>query len=188
MGDTHGVKARFFAGVPEAVFLLVGVSRSRAKEIGMIGCGLQLNESNTEFDWRETTISLDISNPYVCVFLKTEGISFSLLPGKSSYTRVPILTFEKYSVEYPRIHSFLELHKKHRFLRLGGRAFLAPHELDSRDSFLLRLSNEDFSRCFITDPRGPPSMAEVARCIPRHPPKQFGDLPGLPGPGQGSWI
>lgn len=182
------VRAKLFAGVPETVFLLAGVNRLRAKEIGMVGCGLQLNESNSEFDWRETTISLDITNPYVCIFLKTEEIPFSLLPGRSSHTRVPLLTFEKYSVEYPRIHSFMECFRNHRFLRLGSRAYLAPHELDSRDSFMLRLSDEEFKSFFITDPRGPPSMAEIARGIPRHPPKLFRSLPGLPAPGQGSWI
>jgi len=175
------------ARVPTQVFFFIGVSRQDAHTMGMIGCGIQL-DSHCEYDWKEFTISLDLNNPQVCVFLRTKNIQFSLLPGRNLVARIPILFMQEYVRIYPRILSFLDNHRKNKFLRLGRRAFLDPWDLDSRDSFVLSMSNEEFSFFFISDPRGPPLASEVASRIGRHSPKLYRACPGLPAPDMGSWI
>lgn len=175
------------AKVPETVFLVVRIDRTRAHQMGMVGCGLQLNDVG-DYDWRETTISLDLGKPQVCVFLRTQGIDFNTIPGRGSIARIPILLMEKYGQQFGRISSFLELYRKNRFLRLGRRALLDPWDLDSRDSFLLRLEDETFCSSFIVDPRGQPLVAELMSNQCRHPPKQIREVPGLPDPGRGKWI
>jgi len=155
--------------------------------MGMVGCGMQLDDSG-EYAWSETTVSLSLGMPQVCVFLKTKKIAFSEIPGMSSIARIPIKLALEYISVYPLILSFLERFRKNRFLRLGHRAFLDPWDLDSRDSFILTMSEEDFKSSFIEDPRGPPLLSEISSGIGRHSPKLFRNIPGLPDPGQGSWI
>jgi hypothetical protein len=178
---------RVLERVPVTVFLFLGVNRQDAHSMGMIGCGLQLDDSG-DFSWGDTTVSLDLSLPQVCVFLKTKRIDFSVLPEKSNITRVPIKTMVDYVSSYETVLSFLENFRKNRFLRLGHRALLDPWDLDSRDSFMLRLSEEEFSSSFIADPRGPPLLSEITSRTGRLSPKQFRPVPGLPDPGVGSWI
>jgi len=155
--------------------------------MGMIGCGLQLDDTG-DYAWGETTISLDLGKPQVCIFLKTKKIPFSTLPGMCSIARIPTLTMLEYITCYPVILSFMENHRKNKFLRLGHRAFLDPWDLDSHDSFKLLMSDEEFSSSFIVDPRGQPLLSEIASRVGRHSPKQFRPVQGLPDPGLGSWI
>jgi len=181
------VGTRVLERVPTTVFLFLRTSRADAHKMGMIGCGLQLNDQS-EYDWSETTISLDLRLPQVCVFLKTKKIEFSVLPERNLVARVPILVMEDYVAQYATVISFLDMHKRNKFLRLGHRAFLDPWDLDSRDSYILRLSDEEFESSFIADPRGQPLLSEITSRSGRHSPKQFRTIPGLPDPGVGSWI
>jgi hypothetical protein len=184
---TSNISARALERVPTTVFLFLGVNRQDAHSMGMVGCGLQLDDLG-DYAWRETTISLNLGLPQVCVFLKTRNIPFSTLPGKDGISRLPIADMLGYIKDFPLISSFLEVHRRNKFLRLGRRAFLDPWDLDSRDSFLLSMSEDDFSSSFVSDPRGPPLHSEIASRVGRHSPKQFRTVPGLPDPGQGSWI
>jgi hypothetical protein len=182
-GDSSSALLR----VPTTVFLFLGVNRLDAHKMGMIGCGLQLDDSG-EYAWRETTISLDMSNAHVRVFLKTRNIPFSVLPENDSVLRIHISLMKEYVLQFANISSFMDAYQRNRFLRLGSRAFLDPWDLDSRDAFMLRMSEEDFSSSFITDPRGRPLHSEVTSKIGRHSPKQIRAVPGMPVPGLGSWI
>jgi len=182
------VGGSYLLRVPTTVFLVLGISRATAHSIGMIGCGLQLDDS-MEYDWRETTVTLDLGNPHVCVFLRIKKIDFSTIPsGPPLIARVPILVMEEYVKCYFTIKSFLEDYRRNRFLRLGSRAFLDPWDLDSRDAFMLRLSDSSFEESFISDPRGQLLHSEIASKVGRFPPKQFREVPGIPDPGMGSWI
>jgi hypothetical protein len=173
--------------VPTTVFLFLGVSRQDAHKMGMIGCGLQLDNTG-EFAWGETTISLNLEIPEVCVFLRTRKIPFSTLVENNLVARIPILEMVEYAKRFGDVVEFLRLHAKNKYLRLGSRAFLDPWDLDSRDSFLLRMNDEEFASSFISDPRGRPLLAEVTSRNGRHSPKQVRAVPGLPDPGRGSWI
>lgn len=182
-----GNSARALERVPTTVFLVLGISRQDAHSMGMIGCGLQLDDTG-DFAWSETSVSLDLGLPQVCIFLKTKKIPFSVLPGVSHVARIPIKLMLEYIVVYPTITSFMECHRRNKFLRLGHKAFLDPWDLDSHDSFKLLMSDDDFNSSFITDPRGPPLHSEIAARRGRHSPKQFRPVQGLPDPGVGSWI
>jgi len=183
--DGHASKP--LARVPETVFLVIRIDRIRAHKMGMVGCGMQLNDVG-DYDWRETTISLSLGSPQVCVFLRTRGVAFDHIPGRESFVRISPLLMEEYGRDFDRISSFLELYRKNRFLRLGSRAFLDPWDLDSRDSFLLRMDDAEFNASFIVDPRGQPLIAELISRQGRYPPKRIRDVPGLPDPGRGKWT
>jgi hypothetical protein len=187
----YGPKAKPSTGVlervPTTVFLLLGVNRQDAHSMGMVGCGMQLDDEG-EYAWRETTVSLDVRNSHVCIFLETKKILPLDLPNAPSFKRVPILVMEEYIKVYPNIVRFLEQYRRNRFIRLGPRAFLDPWELDSRDSFILSLDDEMFSSYFLADPRGKPLFSEAASRSGRHAPMLLRSLPGLPDPGVGSWI
>jgi hypothetical protein len=185
---TYGsTSARALERVPTTVFLFLGVSRQDAHSMGMVGCGMQLDDSG-DFAWKETTVSLSLGQPQVCIFLKTKNIEFSVMPGMCNIARIPISTMLEYITVFPVIVSFIEKHRKNKFMRLGHRAFLDPWDLDSHDSFKLLMDDDAFASSFIEDPRGPPLLSEIASRIGRHSPKQFRPVPGLPDPGQGSWI
>lgn len=180
MKDTPSILSR----VPETVFLLLGVSRSHASFAGMTGCGLQLGI--VDYDWKETTISFDMGNAHVRVFLKTKEESYDIRPGSPAY-RMPLLLAEEYFRSYRDIDEFLSNYKRNRFIRLGQKAFLDPWELDTRDAFILCAPDLEFDEYFIKDPRGPPLISEVSSRTGRISPKQFRDWPGLPDPGVGGW-
>lgn len=178
---------RMLSRVPDTVLLVLGMSRDKAYQHGMIGCGLQLDDSG-EFDWVKTTITLSPSREEVLLFLHVRGIEYSLVPTERKPIRVSILDFEDYVLRYAAIQEFLELHRKYRYLRLGRKAFDSPWELDSHDAFLIRMADNEFTRCFVTDPRGPLTFSEIARGQSRHPPHMVERPQGLPDPGQGGWI
>lgn len=173
--------------VPTTVFLFLGVSRQDAYSVGMVGCGLQLDDTG-DYAWGDTTITLLMGNPHVRVFLNSQNIAVSYIPGTDHYVRIPILDMGRYIELYPDILSFMEKYRRNRFLRLGHRALLDPWDLDSRDSYLLLMSDEEFSSSFIADPRGQPLLSEITSRTGRHTPKQIRDIPGLPAPGLGKWI
>lgn len=173
--------------VPVTVFLFLGVTRQDAYKVGMVGCGLQLADSG-EFDWAETTISVNLTNDEVRVFLRTKHIPFTVSPVSSSTLRVGILDFKEYIERHSMIVDFLSTFRRNRYLRLGSRAFLDPCDLDSRDSFILGLSDKEFDASFVSDPRGPLSFSEISSRSGRHSPVQYRPIRGLPDPGQGSWM
>jgi len=173
--------------VPLTVFLFLGVSRQDAHGMGMLGCGLQLDDSG-EYSWADATASLDLSNSKVCIFLRTKKIDFPVFPGKSGIARISLSCMREYIALYATIVQFLDAYHKNRFLRLGRRAFLDPWDLDSHDSHVLLMDDESFSSSFIVDPRGQPLLAEITTREGRHSPKQFRAVPGMPVPGRGSWI
>lgn len=173
--------------IPTTVFLFLGVNRPDAHKMGVIGCGLQLDDQG-EFAWGETTVSLDLNNVYVCVFLRTRNIPFSVHPENNLISRVHISLVKDYVSQFANISSYIDDYRRNRFLRLGHRAFLDPWDLDSYDAFLVRMSDEEFSSSFIADPRGQPLHSEIASKVGRHSPKRIRDIPGMPVPGSGSWI
>jgi hypothetical protein len=174
--------------VPTTVFLFLGFSRRDSHEMGVVGAGLQLDMESGEFAWGETTISVDLNRTEVKIFLESRGIQHSGLPEKQGITRIPILQAKEYLEEYENICDFLQIFKERRFLRLGNRAFLDPWDLDSRDAFILRMCETDFSHYFIADPRGQPLSSEVTSRKGRHSPLMVSKPPGIPDPGAGGWI
>jgi len=182
---TEGERA--LARVPLTVLLVLRLTRDNAYQYGMIGCGLQLDDSG-EFDWAQTTITLSPDKEEVQLFLKVKGIEYSFVPSERKPIRVSLLVFEEYVQKYAAIQAFLESHRRNKFLRLGQRAFAPSWELDSHDAFLIRMEDSDFDRCFVTDPRGPMTYSEIARRQFRHSPVMLERPQGLPDPGQGGWI
>jgi hypothetical protein len=175
--------------IPEMVFLTLGVSRSQAAQRGMVGCGLQLNPSTYDYMWAETTFAMDFGRAEVRIFLTINGIPFSPLPGNGGIVRIPFLQMETYLSRYQGIKDFLDSYRKNRFLRLGSRSFLEPWELNSRDAFLLGMSNEEFLRYYVVDPRGAPTSSMVTNQLPLHSPVLLGSDPeGLPVPQESGWI
>jgi len=174
--------------VPSLVFNFLGCSREVAQQMGMLGCGLQLNESG-DFSWRDTTCTLDLEKDFVKIFLHIEGIPFDTPPHWEGYARISILHMEEYVRYFSSIQEFLELYRKNRFLRLGRRARLPPWELDSRDSYILRMEESAFRKHFVCDPREriPHSRILFSDEV-LHDPIVVEQPDGLPDPGLGGWI
>jgi len=173
--------------VPTVVFEVLGISREHAHHVGMVGCGLQLTDQG-EYSWRDTTCTLNLEKDQVKVFLTIEGIPFDSPPGYGGYARIPILRMEEYCKYFPSIQEFLELYRKNRFLRLGKRARLPPWELDSHDSFILRMEESAFKTHFVCDPRGHIPHSRIALGETLHNPIMLEKPDGLPDPGLGGWI
>jgi hypothetical protein len=174
--------------VPFPVFEFLGCTREQAQELGMVGCGLQLADSG-EYSWRDTTCTLDLGKDSVKIFLFIEGIPFDKMPEKQAYARVRLLHMEEYVKYYSSIEEFLQLYRRNRFLRLGSRARLDPWELDSHDSFILRMDDQTFNECFISDPRGRISYSRIVNSEETlHKPFMIRKPDGLPDPGLGGWI
>lgn len=174
--------------VPETVFLTLGIPRSQAAELGMLGCGLQLGDSG-EYLWREATITVDLGRREVATFLRVNGIPFTLIPNHRNTARISFVQMETFIAKVAGIRDFLSLHRRNKFLRLGRRAYLEPWELTSRDSFLIRMSDEDFLRYYIADPRGQLMASEITSRTCLHSPLLKGAVPpGLPDPARGGWI
>jgi hypothetical protein len=174
--------------VPETVFLTLGIPRSLAASLGMLGCGLQLGDSG-EYSWREATITLDLGFREVSTFLKVNGIPFTIIPNHRNTARISFVQMQTYISKVTGIREFLSLHRRNKFLRLGRKAHLEPWELDSRDSFLIRMSDEDFLRYYITDPRGQLLSSEItSRMVLHSPILRASSPPGLPDPAKGDWI
>lgn len=173
--------------IPSMVFEFLRISRELAHEVGIVGCGLQLDDQG-EYSWRDTTLTLDLGKDVVKVFLTIEGIPFDSPPHWEGYARVRILHIEEYLKYYSSIQEFLESYRKNRFLRLGRRALLPPWELDSRDSFILRMEESAFKTHFICDPRERISHSGIIRGETLHEPLMVREPDGLPSPGLGGWI
>jgi hypothetical protein len=174
--------------VPEVVFITLGVPRARAKELGMLGCGLQLDDAG-EYHWREATITLDLGRWEVTTFLRVEGIPFTHIPGFQETARITFLQMETYINKFKGIKEFLALFRRNKFLRLGRKAYLDPWELNSQDSYVLRMSDEDFLRYYIADPRGQLLASEITSRHALHTPVLRGVVPpGLPDPEVSGWI
>lgn len=175
--------------IPEMVFLTLGVSRAEAARCGMVGCGLQLNPSTYDYMWAETTFALDLGRAEVRCFLTINGIPFSPIPGIEDIARIPFLLMETYLNKFQGIKDYLDHYRRNRFLRLGSRCYLEPWELNSRDAFLLGMSDEEFLRHYVVDPRGVPTSSMISRRLSLHSPVLTREEPeGLPVPRQGGWI
>jgi len=177
--------------VPIEVFQFLGVNRETAHQMGMLGCGLQLNETG-DYDWSELTITLSPDKEEVLLFLTVEGIPFTAIPGHvSRYIRIGILQFEEYIKYYLSIREFLMRFRKYRYLRLGRRAHLPAWQLTCQEVALIRLSDEDFDRNYISDPRRSLTFSESLRGGYLHTPVLRPGCEGvrnLPGPRTGGWI
>jgi len=175
-------------GIPETVFLTLGIPRSRAREFGMSGCGLQLDPSG-EYAWREATITLDTSLEEVQVFLRVNDIPFTIIPNIRNTARITFPQMQLFISKIAGIREFLESFRRNKFLRLGRKSYSSPWELNSRDAFLLGMSDEEFSRYYITDPRGRLLSSEVSSRTCLHSPVLRAEEPlGLPDPVAGGWI
>jgi hypothetical protein len=173
---------------PDTVFLTLGVSRLEAFEMGMLGCGLQLN-SLGDFSWADTTISLDPNKEEVKIFLALREVNSESVPSFEGITRISIQDMQEYVSLYETIQEFLGLYRRNRFLRLGRSARVSPECLDSRQAFIIRMSESDFNDHFIADPRGQLSFAQMANPSTfLHEPLMKKIPQGLPDPGKGGWI
>lgn len=174
--------------IPQPVFSFLRVSRGTACQMGMVGCGLQLNKEG-EYDWSETTITLSSDNEIARCFIVIEGIPHNFLVGSPGRIRIGILQFEEYMRYFTSIKNFLEIYKSRRTLRLGPRRSVVPWELNSHDVFMLRMSEDDFKDCFIADPRGQLTTSEILRGLHLHAPCKLKEVPELSGPPRrGNWI
>lgn len=155
--------------------------------MGMLGCGLQLGDDG-EISRRDTTVTLDASRPEVQCFFGLEGVEVSNF-SPLNISRISILQMEEYIVLYPEIVEYLRLYERNRFLRLGNRARVPAWNLSSRESYIVRMSDDDFHRHFVSDPRMRMTMAGILNPnLFLHPPILIGEGPdGLPPPDQGAW-
>lgn len=173
--------------IPSFVFEFLRISREHAQEMGVVGCGLQLTDQG-EYSWRETTLTLDLKKDFVKIFLTIEGIPFDSPPHWEGYARISILHMEEYIAYFSSILTFLELYLKNRFLRLGRRARLSPWELDSRDSYILRMEESAYNMHFVSDPRGRIPHSRISSNDTLHDPIMLKRPEALPDPGLGGWI
>jgi hypothetical protein len=173
--------------IPNLVFMSLGIDRATAQQMGVVGCGLQIDDSG-EYSWKDTTLTLDLGKDQVKIFLTIEGIPFSSIPEHSGYARISFLHMEEYCKYFSSIQDVLVLYRKNRFLRLGRRARLPPWKLDSRDSFILRMEESAFSTHFVSDPRGHIPHSRISSTDTLHDPYMLSPPDGLPDPGRGNWI
>lgn len=179
--DGHSLLAR----VPDTVTLYLGFPRDKLYQFGMVGCGLQLDDSH-DFDWASATCTLRRDVDEFLIYMSTRGVAPSEIPGCGDFHRIPIRTMADYCQSFARISQFLAAYWKNRFLRLGGKAHLRPEQLNSQDAFILEMEESDFRRFYLSDPRGILTGAELMRGLTRHPPVLLGGVPpGLPDPETG---
>jgi len=172
--------------IPETIILLLGIPRSRCHVYGISGCGMQLDDSG-EIDWRETTLTMSLQKRELPLFLTVRGIAFDYIPHIGGYVRLDIPTVEKFISAFDGLSDFLAHFDRNKFLRIGPAAFGDPWALTTRQARLIALSDEDFDKMFIADPRGPMQTSEVLKRIPRHTPVL---RPGyeFSFPGERGWI
>jgi len=155
--------------IPETVFLLLGIPRSRCHVYGISGCGIQLDDSG-EIDWREVTLTMSLQKRELPLFLTVRGIAFDYIPNLGGYVRLDVPTVEKFISAFDGLGEFLACFDRNKFLRLGHAAFGEPWALTTRQARLIALSDEEFDKLFIADPRGPLQVSEILRREPRHTP------------------
>lgn len=173
--------------IPKFVFEFLRIDVGTAHQMGVVGCGLQLTDLG-EYSWRDTTLTLDLKKDFVKIFLTIEGIPFDSPPHWEGYARVKILHIEEYIKYFSSIQEFLGYYQRNRFRRLGKRARLPPWELDSRDSFILKMEENVYNTHFVSDPRGQIPHSRVASNDTLHNPIMLSKPDGLPDPGLGGWI
>jgi hypothetical protein len=109
---------RVLSRIPTTVFLVLRLTREHAYQYGMIGCGLQTDDSG-EFDWAQTTITLSADKEEALLFLKVRGIEYSFVPTDRKPIRVSLLDFEEYVHMYDALQAFLEAYRQNRFFGVG---------------------------------------------------------------------
>jgi hypothetical protein len=173
--------------LPQTVFVVLGVSRDDVARMGMSGCSLQLNDSG-EISWVDTAILLDGSRREVKTFLRVQGKDF-VHAAQGNHIRISVPDAREYFMKYPTIELYLDSYDRNRFIRLGSRCYLEPWNLNSEDSFILRMSDEEFNLHYISDPRCRVTTAEILRRIHLHKPVLIAGKPrGLPDPDGRGWI
>lgn len=171
--------------VPDWALRVLGISRTHANRLGVVGCGIQLTETG-EYDYGSLTVTLKSSENLFC-FLTVERIPFDYL--KTRYIRLELTQVEEYIKYSESIKEFLDRWMKVKAKRLGPKALLPPWELDSQDHFIIMLDDESFSRHFISDPRERLSHAELLRGNSLHKPLMKTVPEGYPQvPRAGGWI
>lgn len=173
--------------VPTVVLLSLGITCERAKEIGMVGCSLQLDDQG-ETLWREMSILVDSSKEAFRLFATVQEIPVQDTV-KGGIIRVDALVMREYISMYLSISRFLENWRKERFLRLGSRARLPPWELNSREAYLIGMAKHSFDERFISDPRGSPTYALISnQTYFLHNPVVKDSFSGMPLPESRGWI
>jgi len=165
MSDTAIAVSR----IPETIILLLGIPRKSCHVYGISGCGMQLDDSG-EIDWRETTLTMSLAKRELPLFLTVRGFAFNYIPKIGGYVRLDIPTVEKFISAFDGLRDFLTCFDRNKFLRLGPSAFEEPWTLTTRQARLVTLSDEEFDKLFIADPRGPLQVSEILRRVPRHTP------------------
>lgn len=173
--------------IPQTLFVVLGITYASAASMGMSGCSIQLN-SEKEISWSDTMILFDHSRREVKTFLRLQSAGFTRTVT-GNMLRVSIPEAIEYFNKYSTIQVYLDSYDRNRHLRLGSRASLDPWDLNNRDSFILRMSDDDFNRHYISDPRNRVTTAEAIRGLTLHSPVLRGANPdGLPDPGIRGWI
>lgn len=164
--------------------MVLSTTRENCSHVGMVGCGLQLDDQG-DISWSEVTVTLRLSEE-VNTFLMIKGIPFNHIPEHQGFSRISILEMAEFLKEFSNIEEYIRLYYKNRVTRLGSRVQARPWELNSRESFVIRMADDDFNRHFVGDPRSL-QFAEIARGLSLHRPVLLSEPEGFPLPGRGNW-
>lgn len=173
--------------IPETLLIVLGVSYADLISMGFVGFTQELNSDN-EISWSDSSVCLDRRRREVQTFLRVQSISNtdSIMGPR---LRVSIPDARTYFNRYGDLEDFLKAYDTNKYLRLGSRASLEPWELNSKDSFILRMSDAEFQRYFISDPRKTIPYSSMVRGSTLHSPVLRGmHPPGLPDPEDRGWI
>lgn len=173
--------------IPETLYIVLGVCHADLVRMGFVGFVEELNSDN-EISWSESLICLDKSRREVQTFLRVQAIS-NTDSINGPRLRISISDARTYFNRYDDIEDFLSAFDANKYLRLGSRASLEPWELNSKDSFILRMSTDDFHRYYISDPRRTIPYSGIIRGSTLHSPVLRGSTPpGLSDPEDRGWI
>jgi len=171
--------------IPGWVYRSLGVTPERAKQFGLSGYGIQLDDRG-EYDYGSLTVTFTPSDNIRC-YLTVEGIPFDVTPRGLGY-RLHCKEASEYLQYSDSIKEFLDAWDSRRWLRLGNRANLPPWELSSQDHFIIMMNDELFSDCFVADPRARLTLSEMLRGGTLHKPLMLRQPEGYPLPRAGGWI
>jgi len=173
--------------IPETLLIVLGISYADLIRMGFVGLVQELN-SDGEISWSESLVCLDKGRREVQTFLRIQAIS-NTDSINGPRLRVSIPDAQTYFNRFDDIERFLNAYDANKYLRLGSRASLEPWELNSKDSFILRMSDAEFQRYYISDPRKTIPYSSMVRGSTLHSPVLRGMCPpGLSDPEDRGWM
>lgn len=139
--------------IPKSVIKFLGFPEEFVRAAGALTCVLTLSEDSQDFSWDETMIVVSESNVIAHYFFSSRRLETWRCPSRPDRIKVSLMDFRSYLNEYDDIAKLYRLWNEHRRVRLGPNGLKNFWEINPREAFVIRMSNEEFLECFIPDPR-----------------------------------